>query len=150
MIIKLLKENPIFVEMFLYGIIGSISAGLDSLTYYLLTRELMLSEFVANFFGINLGITLSFILNTFINFKKTDKLIKRAASFYFVGYIGLLLSMIILCIGIKIININDMVVKIVSVFIVALFQFILNKLVTFGPVIESIEKNIERRFANNG
>ena len=140
MIAKLLKRCPVLKEMFLYGIIGSMSAGLDSLTYYSLTRKLMTGEFFANFIGINLGITISFILNTFTNFKKTDKLAKRAVSFYSVGYIGLLLSMFMLYVGLKVMHINDMAVKITSVFIIALFQFILNKIITFGPIIEGVEK----------
>lgn len=142
MITKLFKRYSVLGEMFLYGIIGIISAGLDSLIYYSLTRQLMIDEFVANFVGINFGITISFILNTFTNFKKTDKLAKRAVSFYSVGYMGLLLSMFMLYVGIKVMHINDMEVKITSVFIVALFQFTLNKIITFGPIIEGIEKNI--------
>lgn len=61
----------------------------------------------------------------------TDNLLNRAVSFYTVGYMGLLLSMGLLFIGADYLNFDEMPVKIVSVFIVAGFQFVLNKLITF-------------------
>jgi len=121
-------------EVLLYGIIGGSSSLMDSLFYYFFTRHLNLSEFASNFLSVNIGITIGFVLNTFINFKKTDKIIKRALSFYTVGYIGLLVSMIILYCGIHIFSINDMFVKLTSIFIVAAFQFVLNKVVTYGKI----------------
>lgn len=48
-----------------------------------------------------------------------------------VGYCGLGLSTLILFIGTKVFSANEIVVKLISIFIVALFQFVLNKLVTF-------------------
>ncbi|MDP4093076.1 MAG: GtrA family protein [Bacillota bacterium] len=121
---------PLIREMFLYGIFGAMSAGLDSLSFIGL-RHLHVWLYAANFISINLGITLSFFLNTYLNFKKTDNLGKRAISFYSVGYSGLLLSMGILYIGTSWLNIHEIVVKLFSVVIVAAFQFVLNKLITF-------------------
>ncbi|MCX8128553.1 MAG: GtrA family protein [Clostridia bacterium] len=127
---RILKDFPVLREMFLYGIIGSVSAGMDSLVFIGL-RYLNVGLYISNFIGINLGITLSFTLNTSFNFKKTDKLAKRAISFYTVGYSGLLLSMGIMFIGTDWLHINENVVKLASVFVVAAFQFILNKFITF-------------------
>jgi putative flippase GtrA len=77
---------------------------------------------------------LSFVLNSYFNFKVKDRLLKRALSFYTIGYIGLLISTGILFVGLHIFEIPEMTVKIVSIFIVATIQFILNKTITFKKV----------------
>ncbi len=131
---KILSNKRLIREILLYGIIGCTSSLLDSFFYYIFTRNLQLNEFISNFISVNIGITISFILNTFINFQKTNKILKRALSFYSVGYAGLVVSMIILYCGIHLFNLNDMAVKIVSIFIVAAFQFVLNKIITYGKI----------------
>lgn len=87
--------------------------------------------FIANFISVNVGIIGSFILNTFLNFKVYDYLLKRAITFFIIGYCGLGLSMLIMYLGIEVFDYKELVVKIFSIILVALFQFILNKLVTY-------------------
>ncbi len=134
MLTELIKKHPIIKEMFLYGLIGGTTALIDTLCYSLLTRVFHLDELLSNFIGVNIGIALSFLLNTFFNFKKTTKLKKRAISFFAVGYCGLLLSMLIMYVGVDLLKIHDLIVKLGSVFLVAVFQFILNKLITYGKI----------------
>lgn len=131
LVLRLRKQEILLRQMLLYGLIGGLSSCIDSGAYYILTRLYSLNEFSANFVSVNIGITISFILNTFYNFKMTSRLGRRAISFYSVGYMGLILSTFILYFGIHVIEINDLLVKIVSVFLVALFQFVLNKLITY-------------------
>jgi putative flippase GtrA len=121
---------PIARELFLYGIIGGFSASLDSVCFFFL-RKLCINLYLSNFISINLGISSSFILNTFFNFKMPDKLLVKAFKFFSIGYAGLLLSMLILHIGVKFFGWKDIIVKVCSVFFVAIFQFTLNKAVTF-------------------
>jgi UDP-galactopyranose mutase len=120
----------ILKEFIFYGIIGSCCAGLDSLVFFIL-RKVTVNLYAANFIGINTGIIASFLLNTFINFKMTDKLLKRAIMFFSVGYAGLLLSMAIMYTGVEIFFFKEIFVKFASVFLVALFQFSLHKLITY-------------------
>lgn len=120
-------------EFFLYGLIGIMSASIDSGVFIILTN-ININIYIANFIGVNLGIFISFILNTFINFKTTDKIFKRALSFFKIGYIGMVISMIIMYLGNDVFNIDEIKVKITSIFIVALFQFIMNKLFTFKEI----------------
>jgi putative flippase GtrA len=121
---------PLFRQIVMYGMIGSFSAGLDSVAFIGL-RAIKVNLFAANFAGINLGILSSFLLNTFLNFRVKDKIKMRMMKFYTVGYAGLFLSMIVMHIGANIFGIKELLVKITSIFIVAAFQFILNKLFTF-------------------
>jgi len=130
MIKDIIKKYKIIKEILLYGIIGATCASIDSICFIIL-GYLGLDKYIANFISINIGILLSFILNTYFNFKMTDKLGKRAISFFSVGYSGMLLSMIILYIGCDVLSISSTIIKLFSVVIVAVFQFILNKLITY-------------------
>lgn len=120
--------------MFLYGLIGGGSSLLDTFCYIILTHYFTCGLFLANFISVNIGITCSFILNTYFNFKKSNKLGKRAISFFAVGYCGLGLSFLLLYIGTNLLHINDIIVKLVSIVFVAAFQFILNKMITYSKI----------------
>lgn len=124
------KFKKLFREMFLYGIFGVFSASMDTLSFYLLSKTTM-PMLVVNFISVNIGITISFLLNTFINFKKTDNLKLRAIRFYGIGYVGLVLSTLILWIGIEQLLFDRMGVKIFSVIFVAVVQYLANKFFTF-------------------
>lgn len=121
----------LFRQIFFYGVIGLTSAGIDSALYYILTRQLGFPIMGTNFFTVNVGITLSFFLNTFFNFKTKDNLKKRAMTFFLVGYAGLALSMSILYVLGVVLKYNDINVKISSILFVAVLQFLLNKFFTF-------------------
>lgn len=128
------KKNRLRKEVLLYALIGGGSSALDTCCYILLTRYIGIKEIVSNFISVNIGITCSFLLNAYCNFKKTDKIRKRALSFFTVGYLGMLLSSLILYIGTTQFLIDDIVVKIASIGIVAIFQFCLNRLITFSRI----------------
>ena len=135
--IKLLSKNKTLIkQLVMYGVIGATTASIDSITFIVL-QNINLNKYVANFISINIGITLSFILNTYFNFKVKDNLLKRGISFFSVGYLGMLLSMGILYLGTDILKFDSVVIKLLSVIIVAVFQFILNKLITYKERIGS-------------
>ncbi|NLL02510.1 MAG: GtrA family protein [Mollicutes bacterium] len=131
MIKRIINEYPIIKEMFLYGIIGLTCAGIDTLSFIGL-RNISVPLFIANFIGINIGITCSFLLNAHFNFKVKDNMGKRALKFFVVGYIGLLISMLVFYIGVNKLQYNEITVKLFSVIFIAIIQFCLNKLFTFN------------------
>ena len=131
MIKNLIKKYPIIREMFLYGIIGGTSSLIDALLFILL-RKTGLHIYLSNFISINVGITISFILNTFFNFKKKDNIKKRAFSFFSIGYVGLLISLLIFYVFVTKMHFNELIVKLFSIIFVAMVQFVLNKLITYG------------------
>jgi putative flippase GtrA len=122
-------KNGLPREIVLYGLIGGLSAGVDTLLFWLLSKDI--SPFFANCISVTMGITISFLLNTFVNFKVRDRLFIRALSFYLIGFAGLALSSLLLYLGIEVLQMGNLLVKIISVFIVAAVQFTLNKLLTF-------------------
>ncbi|MEY8335594.1 GtrA family protein [Lachnospiraceae bacterium 47-T17] len=124
------KYKNLFKEMILYGIFGLFSASMDTLSFMMLSK-IGLSLLAANFISVNIGIAISFLLNTFLNFKKSSKLGQRALKFFGVGYMGLALSTFIMWYGVTIMHQKQIIIKVISVVIVAAVQYLLNKFITF-------------------
>jgi putative flippase GtrA len=126
------KARSFYREIFFYGVIGAGSAASDAIFYYLLTRFVRMEELSANAISVNVGIAISFLLNSNITFHKTDRIKKRATLFFLIGYAGLVLSTLILYVGVNLLNMNDLIVKFISIFFVAACQFLSNKKFTFS------------------
>lgn len=124
-------SSTVFREAFLYGIIGVTSALLD-FTAFVLLCSMRIDIYIANFIGMNVGMGNSFICNSRFNFKKTDNIVGRFIIFFTVGYCGICLSMAILWFGCHILSLDHTFTKLVSIIIIAVIQFLLNKYVTFS------------------
>ncbi|MCL2694844.1 MAG: GtrA family protein [Clostridiales bacterium] len=123
-------DKQLIKQIFLYGVIGGASALLDFALFTLLYRQFGMNEYLANAISIHAGIAMSFVLNRKFNFKKTDRLLFRALSFYLVGLVGLALSQGLLWLGGRML-LPTLITKLVSIFIVAATQFCVNKFITF-------------------
>lgn len=119
-----------YKDFILYGLIGGLSAGLDFGVYSLLCL-LGMNYQIANVISINCGIFCSFILNRHYNFKTKDKIAKRFLSFYIIGLFGLALTWLLLHFMVSMKGINKLIAKLITIFIVAIIQFFLNKFITF-------------------
>lgn len=120
-----------FSNLLLYGIIGGFCAALDFGVYTLLCHFEVLPYLWANLISTHVGIFTSFLLNRSNNFKVNDKTLQRFLSFYTVGLTGLGLSSIMLWLMVDKMQWNELVCKLITIVVVALFQFILNKYITF-------------------
>ena len=124
-----------FLRQFvIYGIIGASSALLDTLVFNVLFHVAGLNEYLANPLSVHCGIFMSFFLNRKYNFKKTDKVLKRFLLFYATGILGLLLSQGILWLG-TVTPFSVTIVKIASVLIVAVVQFLINRILAFSSSV---------------
>ena len=124
-----------FRNLILYGIIGGFCAALDFGVYTVLCYFDMLPYLLANIISIHVGIITSFVLNRSINFKVKDKAIQRFFSFYTVGLTGLGISELMLYFMVTLGGMNELICKLISIVVVALIQFILNKYITFKKYI---------------
>lgn len=122
-----------FRHLILYGIIGSCSSGLDFLLYTLFVEVFGWHYILSNCISVLSGITTSFTLNRNYNFKIKDKTRQRFAIFLTIGLCGMMVSNLILYLCIDIFNWNKIVSKLLSIVLVVIFQFILNKYITFKP-----------------
>ena len=120
-----------FRNLILYGIIGGFCAGLDFGIYSGLCYWDIMPYLLANIISIHVGIFTSFVLNRSINFKVKDKVKTRFLSFYVVGLVGLGISTLMLWLMVDMAHWNEIVCKLVTIVVVALVQFLLNKHITF-------------------
>ena len=117
-------------QFILYGIIGATSAGLDFAVYSLLC-SVHVNYQIANVISTHVGIFCSFLLNRHFNFKVKDKFFKRFLSFYVIGFVGLAFTWMLLYISVEKFGMNELIAKLIAIFVVAIVQFLLNKFITF-------------------
>lgn len=127
-IIALLRKNSLLLK---YAIIGGISASIDFIIFSLLSNKFHIDYLLANIISVHCGIICSFILNRQYNFKIKDKTVKRFITFYFIGILGLGVSTLLLYLLVDVSEWNKIVAKLLTIIVVALLQFILNKTITF-------------------
>ena len=114
----------------LYGLIGGTCAGIDFVIYTVLCY-FGCNHLISNIISTHCGIFCSFLLNSYVNFKVSDKLFRRFLSFYAIGLLGLALSEGILYLMVDMGAMNKIIAKLITVFVVALVQFFMNKFITF-------------------
>ncbi|MBQ4385141.1 MAG: GtrA family protein [Kiritimatiellae bacterium] len=118
-------------QLIVYCIIGCTGATLDFVVYALLTNCVGIHYQFANFLSVSFGIVNNFFWNCYFNFKTKDKILKRLASFYSVGMFGWALSAVCLWLFIEVVELNDLIAKLGTIFFVTVVQFCLNKFITF-------------------
>ena len=128
---KLLRQT------ILYGCIGALSAGLDTLVFVGLWGGLHWSRYLANAVGVHCGILCSFLLNRRITFQMMDRPARRFLMFYGTGLAGLLVSQGLLWLGAWLWE-DVLPVKLFSVAAVAALQFLLNRTLAFGRPAERL------------
>ena len=126
--LTLLKK---YRELAVYCMIGCTGATLDFLVYAALTSYVGLHYQIANFIGVTFGIVNNFIWNFYFNFKVCNHFFLRLASFYGVGMIGCALSAGCLWLFIEKLELNTLIAKLGTIFLVTIVQFCLNKFITF-------------------
>ncbi len=120
-----------FRNLILYGIIGASCAALDFGIYTVFCHFDIMPYLWANVISIHVGIFTSFVLNRQLNFKVKNKTALRFLSFYTVGLVGLGISELMLYMMVTVAGWNELICKLISIVVVALVQFILNKYITF-------------------
>ena len=128
--LKRIVKSELFRNIVLYGLIGAFAAGVDLLIFRVLVYNFAWPELIANGFSVIVGISISFTLNRYFNFRVKNKTALRYLSFFIVGMCGLTLSEAMLLFG-SWLGFDPFNIKLVSVVIVACFQFTLNKMISF-------------------
>lgn len=126
--VDLFNKYKLFI---IYSLIGVTGATLDFIIYTFLIKKILVYYIFANIISVFFGITNNFLLNSFINFKLKDKLHRRFIKFFLVGIIGLIVSSILLFILIDFFHLNKLISKTITIGIIVLLQFGLNKKFTF-------------------
>jgi putative flippase GtrA len=115
-----------------YAIVGGLGLIVDMGLFYVFYEILHINYIVSNIMSSSLAVVHNFILNSWFTFKVKDKLLLRFISFYSIALAGMALSSGMLALMIDGMHMNSMVSKAISVCVVALIQYFVNKKLTFG------------------
>ena len=118
-----------------YNIIGASGAFLDFVVYAGLNHITDIDYRLINAFSVLIGITNNFFWNHKFNFRTQGYVVRRYFSFLLIGCFGLLISTILLTMMVEHFGIGIIFAKIITIFAVAIIQFILNKIITFRQVL---------------
>ena len=118
-------------QLILYGMIGGCCVALDFAIFSILAVWVGVHYQLANFAGYASGTAMSFILNARLNFRTSDRMVLRFLSFCAVGGLGLLTSAGILWIGVDRLELNKCLAKAVTLPLIFLLQYNLNRVVSF-------------------
>lgn len=125
--VRLLKSE--FVK---YGLVGVLGLFVDMGLFYLLHEFWGMYYLLANIISSSLAVVHNFMLNSYFTFKVNDKKWKRFASFYLIAFVGMGVSSGLLALMIDGFHMESMVSKAISVLVVAVIQYFVNKRLTFG------------------
>ena len=127
--LKRLVSNKELTRIILYCVFGGISAFAEFSVFAACIYLFALDKIIANIISIHISMLISFSLNTFLNFKKKDKLLRRFLLFYSFILLGVGLSSIIINFGTAYLNV--LLVKFIAMNIVAVFHYTLNRFITY-------------------
>lgn len=116
----------------LYMTIGFSGLALDMLSFWIMINFLKVPVLVANPISMSVGIVNNFFLNAYLNFKKTDNILFRLGKFYLVGIFGIIFSDIWMWGFHEKLLFPVMYVKAVSIVVVAIMQYFLNRKFSFN------------------
>lgn len=118
-------------HLVLYGLIGVSGVAIDFFSYTIMIELLGVHFRVANLISVSLGICNNFLLNFFVNFRMSGKLLQRFAGFFLVGISGLLLSDVFLNLLVNTIRIPPVISKALVLPVVVFGQYVANRNLTF-------------------
>ncbi|MEQ1531824.1 MAG: GtrA family protein [Methylococcales bacterium] len=121
------------MQFLLYCVCGGIGVATDySAFYFIFTLTGRYQE--ANAIGYLAGTLVSFVLNRKITFGVRDQLFRRLALFLGVASLGFLTSALLLWGIVDILKIDARLAKLITLPVVVVLQFSLNRLITFRKI----------------
>lgn len=118
-------------QFFIYALIGASGALLDYLAFLVMMQFLPIHYLVINFISTTMGIANNFFLNARFNFKIRDNMMRRFVSFYAIGMLGLVVTSGMLYGLIDLLAFPPAIAKLLSIVVIVLLQYQLNKRISF-------------------
>lgn len=117
--------------LILYFFIGASASLIDVVGFVVFHSVLGIISTLATTYSVSLATVYAFLLNAFFNFKQTDRFFWRFLSYFLVSGVGLAFSALMLWVFNVILGFDGNLIKILSLPLVFVLQYILNKNVTF-------------------
>lgn len=113
----------------LYGFFGGAAALIDYGVFWVLTAAAELPPEAASIIGNVCGFIFTFFTNTYLNFKKKDAFLKRFLLYFLICACGWGISTLLIHCFKDLIN--QYILKIAVMAFVTLFQYFMNKFITY-------------------
>ncbi len=122
-------------ELIMYSIFGVLTTVVDFGSYLIMTRLLNLDEHFSNIFSQILAILFAFYTNKFFVFNDKNTDIKsyfaQFAKFVSLRLVTLALNSVIFSLVFELLNLNDILTKVLVAVIVVILNYIFSKLIVF-------------------
>lgn len=115
-----------------YFCIGVSAAAIDVIVFWFLYNIFDVSATLSTAVSISIATVWGFWLNAMFNFKVSDKIFRRLASYSLVSFIGMVLSMILLFVFVDELSFDGNLIKVLSLPLIFVVQYTLNKTFTFN------------------
>lgn len=129
------KMFPLLLQLFKFGIVGTVCFGVDFVVLYVLKEFAGFHVLLAAAISFTVSVILNYILSIYFVFdvdkKKNQK--RNFILFVIFSVIGLVLTELLMKIGIDFFHINYMLVKILATAIVMVYNFVTRKLFIERP-----------------
>ena len=124
-----------YKQTILYLIFGVLSTIVNILTYAFCTRNLNIEFLISNWIAWIVAVLFAYITNKFFVFESKETnikfLIKELSSFVSCRLLSGIIEMILMYIMIRLMSLNDFIVKIITNVVVVILNFIFSKLIIF-------------------
>lgn len=120
-----------------YFFIGISAAGIDVAIYFVLFNYYELPALVSTSISIAVATVYAFALNTIYNFQVKDNTFFRLISYSLVSAVGWLISLSLLYYFTDIKGYDGNIIKIISLPLIFVVQYLLNKKITFKSLNKS-------------
>ena len=122
-------SSKLFKQLFRFGIVGGLAFLIDSGVLFVLTEYLNVYYLVSSVISFIVSLIFNYILSILWVFDvKKKQTIKEISLFVILSVIGLGINQVVMYVGADILNIYYMICKVISTFIVMVYNFITRKI----------------------
>ncbi len=128
--INKLKNNKLFMQIFKFGFVGGIAFIIDYAVLIFCKEVLNLDVLISAAIAFSISVVFNYILSIKWVFDVNQEKSKSKNFILFIVFsiIGLILTELIMHVGVKVLDFNYLIVKIVATAIVMVFNFITRKI----------------------
>lgn len=124
-----IKNNKLLAQILRFGVVGGLAFLIDSSLLYVLTEYLHIYVLISSVISFIVSLIFNYVLSIFWVFDvKKKQTVKDVLFFAILSTIGLGINQVVMYLGVEIFHIYYMICKVVSTFIVMVYNFITRKI----------------------
>jgi len=127
--IEKLKNNKLVLQILRFGVVGGLAFLIDSSLLFILTEYLHVYVLISSVISFIVSLIFNYLLSIFWVFDvKKKQTWKEILLFAILSTIGLGINQVVMYLGVEVFHIYYMICKVLSTFIVMVYNFITRKI----------------------